>query len=372
MPNFAYGQNYDLLPLVQAEWLSRGLKGRRLLELFPLAFYDTSLVEWEQLDAAFGIMSLRGLGGLPPAVPFPGFRKFAMEPGYYGEHSRLDYEQLTKMREPGTRGDVADFDTLSNTAIQQLTERALNRMEDVVAKLLTTGQFYVANQGGGLTHADTIANYRVTIPTTPWSTSGSAAPITDIMNAKANLQQGTTTSFGPKSTFLCNSYTFNDIVQSAQFQNGYKLQFGQTPLSDADVNKLMQAIQGPQIEVYDGGYFANPGTATGRPSGWTFFLPRGFGVWVGSRPDGQQVGEFILTRNPDAFTPDTEAPDFATRNPDLDAPAWIDGLYTRYYEHTMEPPTYRRWDVGFNGGPALLYRTGTSGFFYSASQPVTA
>lgn len=369
MPAFPINQNYDLLPLVQAEYLSRGMDGKRLIKLFPLAYRDTSLVEWEQLDSVFGAMQLRGVGGVPGSVQLLGYKQYKMQPGSYGNFIKLDYEQLMKMRQPGTKGDVVDEQWLANQSIMELTEQALNRMEWIVAQWLSTGQFYLASPGGGNTHTDSITNYTTILPSTNWANTAASTPIDDLQNAKARLQKGTSSQFDKKSTFVVNSFTMNDFLQSAQLRNIIKLQYGETPVSLDLANKILNSLELPSIEVYDGGYFQTPGTATSDATNWTYFLPRGYGIWLGHRPDGAQIGEFILTRNPDAMKPRGAATDFRTRNPELEAPDWIDGLYTRFFVNTNEPPTYWRTDCGFNGGPALFYRTGSAGFFYSAVQP---
>ena len=121
--------------------------------------------------------------------------------------------------------------------------------------------------------------------------------------------------------------------------------------------------------MYDGGYFATPGTATANAAGFTFFLPRGRAVWMGTRPKGQRVGEFVLTRNVNAQPPEGAAVDFLERNPDLGSADWLQGVYTKVVVRTDETPVYYRLDHGYNGGPALYYSTAVNGLYYAAAQP---
>lgn len=370
MPSYVYPQSFDLY-LLQAELLPGYMEGRKLIDLMPFRYEDAALITWEQPDNFHGTMQLRGEGGKPSVIQQTGLKTYSMKPGMYGETIVLGEEQLTEMREPGTKGDVIDLNYLTTTRIQYLTERGLNQVENTLATLFTTGQFVNRSADGAVTHADRIANFNSFVPGTNWASGAvpntAATPIQDMRGFKQQAQKGTSSRYGKDSKLLMNTSTFNDMLGTDEVQKVLKLDYGQTPMGMDGLNTILNNNDLPSIEIYDGGYYATAATATANATGWTYFLPRGNAIWLGTRPRGQRIGEFVLTRNMNGVPPEGAAPDYRVKNSDL-AGELLRGTYTKVVVKSDEVPVYYRLDHGFNGGPALYYSTAVSSINYTATQ----
>jgi hypothetical protein len=94
---------------------------------------------------------------------------------------------------------------------------------------------------------------------------------------------------------LMSRPTVNLILknQNANDLNGRRLTYGQTVNSVDDLNDLLLSNDLPRVKVYDAGYYADP---PGSAPSFSRFITNGVIVMVGVRDDGEQLGEYRLTR----------------------------------------------------------------------------
>lgn len=100
---YVFPTNYELnfiLPALQAR-LSEGRVG---LQIMPVRDVFAATVEWEQKDNFRGLQQLRGLEGSPTYVKKVGARRYAYDPGVYGEYTTINETELTKRA-----GAIADI-----------------------------------------------------------------------------------------------------------------------------------------------------------------------------------------------------------------------------------------------------------------------
>ena len=130
--------------------------------------------------------------------------------------------------------------------------------------------------------------------------------------------------------YLLNNTNANDL-------GGKRLEVGSTINTLEDLNqKILVANNLPQLVEYNKTYQTGPRDRTT----YTMFIPDGFLIWVGDRPNGQRLGEFIGTRNINSANESD------------------DGIYSKVIDKgEVEVPRQIEVHHGFNGGIAIYYPT---------------
>jgi hypothetical protein len=214
-----------------------------------------------------------------------------------------------------------------------LLQRELDRIEQIIWALLSTGTFAVSQPGGSVIHTD-IYNPQ-TYDGSSWADPDGGTPLADLRSAKL-LARGHSVSFGASSKLYINAATANNILSNQNPADlGGRLSVsisGYRPLTNslADVNTFLMGQDLPQFVIYDQGYPDDDGN-------WTLYIPNGKAILVGQRQGGAQIGSYRLVRN--------------ANNPDL-AP----GSYSKVVD-TGEDKVPRTIEVhrGHNGGPTLTW-----------------
>lgn len=318
---------------IEQDLMPRLEEGRVGLQLFPRVTKDASKVMWEQRDNFIGLQQIRGLNGQPPSVKKTGMKRFDMRPGFYGEFELIDEEDLTERRQLGEFGLPVTIDDLVGVAQTKLLQRELDRCELIIWTLLVTGTFSVSSSSGIL-HTDTFPIKTFTTSTTWLSNLTTAVPLQDIRTVQLN-QRGQSARYDSSAKMYMNLKTANGLLNNsnaADIGAKFRLQYGRTIENLGDINTILKSNDLPEIIVYDQGYYPEPAG-----SAFTTFIPDSKVVVVGTRPMGQTVGEYQMTRN--------------ANNPDLGP-----GAYTIVIDRVdMKIPRTIEVHRGHNGGPAIYY-----------------
>lgn len=331
---FVYPQSKEVREIGPVK-VARMAQDRVGFKIMPMNEVNAGRVEWVQKDNFSGLQQLRGLDGAPSHVKRRGRNRYSYEPGVYGEFETITETELTN-RAGGVTADVPiDVSDLVLEADEQLMQRELDRQEQVIWTLVVTGTFSVTAPGGGLVFTDTFAIQ--TYAGTNWTTLSSATPFVDF-RAACTLGAGKGVRFNASATAYMNQITANYMLNNTNANDigGKRNGLGANFLTVADFNKWALSNDLPQIEVYDEGYYDDTNT-------FQKFIADRKVVIVGSRVDGETVGEYQLTRN--------------AQNPGM-AP----GSYVFIKDKTGNGPDGQKQvpatiDVhrGHNGGPAIFF-----------------
>jgi hypothetical protein len=278
------------LDLIEQVYLPRLEENRPVFTFFPKRSVDFHILKWEQRDNYLGLAQIRGLNGEPPKVKRIGHKQYQMAPGVYGEHISIDELEMTSRRAIGTFGDVVSLDDLVTEAQEQLLQRELDRIESIIWTLLATGTFSVSGPTGAPVQTDTYSIQTLTAGVT-WATVATATPIANFRAAQL-LSRGYGVNFGAGSTAWMNRATANSLFgnTNAADLGGKKSQYGGSITGPDDINRILMAEDLPSVAVYDEGYLDDSGT-------FQLFVPNNRVVLIGKRPNQQNVGEYLFTRN---------------------------------------------------------------------------
>lgn len=344
-----------------------------LLEALPIVHEKEDMLVWDQYENGYGLLSLRGLGGQPDVTTAPGIRRYAVSPGYYGERAVLEETEMTKSREPGTPNLPADPGERIAVMTQYQAEKSVNRIRKITADFLRTGKFTNTNANGRIVHTDQIENYQtVAIATTSltktglttgpaWTDAANAKPITDLQAIKLELEFGTSSEFGPNSVIVCNPDVIYYMFTTAQVQTIYKDKYGATMNTPEQLDQLLQGFGLPKLVPYKKGYYPTLADAVARTN-FTRILPSKSMVWLGTRPKGQKLGKFVLTRNLGVDPPAgvKGSPYQVSTNAKYQ---WAEGIYV-LLEYYPKMPFRYELDVALSGGPVVHYGSASAGLSF--------
>jgi hypothetical protein len=288
MPTFLYPTNRELQTIGPAK-VARLSAERVGFQIMPMRNVMAGTVEWVQQDNYFGLQQLRGLDGAPTHVKRVGAKTYVYEPGIYGEFQVLTETELTR-RAGSVAGDVAiDVGDLVLAAQDQLMGRELDRIEQIIWTLLTTGTFSVLLPSGGTGFTATFS--LATYDATTWATVATATPLKDFRLMRiANAGAGA--NFGAGATAYMNSTTAANMLgnTNAADLGGRRVEGGNTVQSTSQMNAILAGNDSPRIVEYDEGYYNDSNS-------FTRYIPDNKVVVVGRRPAGQRIGEYVMTRN---------------------------------------------------------------------------
>lgn len=333
---YVYPNNYELSAIAPA-LIARMSATRVGFEIMPMRDVNAGLVEWDQMDNYNGLQQLRGLDGPPSSVKLVGSKRYAYNPGVYGEFSTVGETELTTRA--GAIADITHVPIPVGDLVRgrqdQLILRELDRIESIIWTLLTTGTFSISSPSGVVfTDTFTLQTYSAAVA---WATSATATPFVDF-RAIALLGRGKGASFGAGATAYMNRSTANTLLGNTNTSDlfGKRINFGNTILSVGDINKILLDQDCPQISIYDEGYYDSNNV-------FQLFIPTSKVVIVGKRAQGQRIGEYVKTLN--AVNPG-RAP----------------GSYSFVNDFTGEAPSGVRRvppslevHQGHNGGPVIYY-----------------
>jgi hypothetical protein len=333
MATFVYPTSAELRRIEQDK-LPNLIAQRPIFSIMPIETADSHILMWEQEDNFIGLQQIRGLNGQPGRVQKTGAKRFIMQPGVYGEFTTIDELELTERRQWGTFNQPVSIDDLIMREQDRLLGRRLDRQEQIGWTLLTTGTFSIAGPDGLVYQTDTFALQ--TSSGSAWGTPATGTPLGDL-RAVQLLSRGHSVNFGPEARAIMNRVTWNKLIANTNAADlGGKKGVGlQSITSVGDVNRILGGEGLPQLEIFDGGYLAEPSGT------FTPFIPDNKTVIVGRRTDGGRIGEYRMTRN--------------AQNPGLGP-----GPYTEVIDRgeagsgRQVPRTIEVHD-GHNGGPVMYF-----------------
>jgi len=325
-------------------YLPRAMSSRELLKLFPLVKVDETELIYERRQVETGLQSARGLGGPTQQVLKPGIDQYKVSPGYYGDFYPITEQDLTNLREAGKWDNFDNYDGQAARGTQHLTRRFLDRCEYSIGQIITTGG-YTAQSANGIVYKQDIFNIPQYTPVTLFSDLANSQPLNYIRDLIPQLELGRSVSF-QKGFILCSRPTANLIIknQNPADLNGRRLQYGQTINNVDGLNEILASNDLPPLRVYDKGYYADPpgspfDPTPYQPGPFNRFIPNGTLVLVGVREDGEQLGEYRLTR--------------AAQN-ERSAP----GEWYQVDDRRNHDPCQVILRAGHNGGPVPYYLEG--------------
>jgi hypothetical protein len=329
MQDFLIPTALDLSAIAQ-DLIPDMTENRVAFQLLPLDVRNAAVIRWEQLDNFIGLQQVRGIGGQPTRVKKTGAHTFQMDPGYYGEYEDLDEQELTTRRALGqyTNGPV-DLSDLVAEKQMKLLQRQYDRIELTIWSLLAQGVFSVADPiSGRILHTDQFPIQSFTAGTA-WGTSLTAGPLADL-SAIQLLQRGHSVNLGAQATAYVNRGTFNQMRTNTNPADLYGRRVAGLATANnlGAINEILTNDDLPAIQIYDGGYLDDNGV-------FQLFIPNNRCIVVGQRPAGQNVGNYVMTRN-------------------VNTPDMSPGQYS-FVADNEKPPRSIQVHQGHNGGPVVYY-----------------
>jgi hypothetical protein len=299
-----------------------------IFDHFPIVNVDSHVLSWEQRDNYKGLQAVRGLNGQPKRVNFVGGNRYTIEPGAYGEFATVDELELTTRRQWGSYNAPINIDDLVADRQDYLLNRRINLLRSILWTLVSTGTFTVADELGKTKYAGTFSIQTYTAGVS-WGTSATATPLANF-RAIQLLSAGYSVNFGSQATAYMNRVTFNKLVANTNTSDiaGRRTSGLQSVLNQSEINSVLLGEDLPQVVIMDDGYYNESGT-------WTRFIATDKVVIIGSRPAGQPVGDYAMTRN--------------ANNPGMQP-----GPYMKVVEKE-EPPALIKVHDGHNGGPRIYF-----------------
>lgn len=327
MVDFVYPSGTALQRVAQ-ELLPRLEAARPVFDFFPIRNVDDFILQWEQADNYIGLQQVRGLNGDPSRVKPTGGKRFLMEPGVYGEFALIDERQMLTRRQYGTFQGPIDITDLVLEKQNQLLVRRLDRIEYIAWTLLAAGTFAVAD-GTSVLHTDAYTTQTFNA-NTGWGTAASSTPLSDMREVQLK-SRGYSVSFGPSAKAYMNQVTFNKVLSNTNANDlGGRRVMGLQTVNGPDALNVVLSAEGlPSFSIYDQGYYDDNGT-------FQQFIADDVVIVIGSRRDGDPVGEYRMVRN--------------VNNPDMGP-----GAYMKTIDRQQRVPRQVEVHDGHNGGPVLFH-----------------
>ncbi len=293
LAQFLYAENAELRVAAREKLPVTTLDNPIIQLVAPIDRIEAASVIWEVKDDIRGLMEARMLNSEFPTIQRTGLKQFQMNPSYYGESIVITEDRLTLGRRVGTHGDAIDLTSIQADDQDQLLNRAIDRITNVISEFARTGKYYVFQGGQSiLAQQFTIQNFASTIPV---STVATATPLADIRKLQTDYGRGNSASFGANAKILLNRVTMNTILANTNGNdlgkfmalNGTPSAF---PLTDVELNKYLTSQGLPEFVVWDGAYLDDNGVVQ-------MHIPDGKAIVIGVRPDGATPMRYTFTRN---------------------------------------------------------------------------
>lgn len=348
---------------------------------FPLADRDTWLVKWDQRESPYGLLPQSQLDAAPELMTATGDRIYEVEPGVYRGYTEINESELTKARQEGTLADPINIPDRLGRIMLDLGEMTVNRIRKIYADLGING--YFNNQSvNGVQHTYKINGYS-RISMSAWAGSPTTAtPIDDLRVAASTLNRGTSTRFGSKSQLLMTDEAITTLLATTQVRSTFKSAYGasflaafdhaqksgaQPPINgDQSLNKLFVGMGLPEIVPWNYGYYPLLSDSRNRTkANYSKFLGSTTAVWLGKRPNGQQLGQFTFARHA-GHVQTGEKVEFDVQS--VKSPRSImeygKNIYVRVHIRNEMPHGYK-FELGFNATPEVWYEDAMAAVYWA-------
>lgn len=273
-------------------YLPRSLESRLGFDLFPLTERNEQDLILERNGVRRGLQWARGEDGPTGPARLPGLDTFRVSPGYYGDHHTIREGDLLRLRPLGEWTNFQEEPETVNKATEYLVERFRDRAEKNIWDLLLTGKFEATNIGGVVLHRDMYLIDNANTPSVLFNVPATAFPIRYLRELIPAKQLGKSIRFS-KGRIIMNANTFNTIFANTNPDDlgGRRGEYGATINTAEAANEILLGQGLPKIEIYDEGYYPDPAGAA-----FVRFIPDGKILLVGTRTDGEPLGEYRMTR----------------------------------------------------------------------------
>jgi hypothetical protein len=272
--------------------IPRAMEDRLGLKIFPLGTVNETKLIYERLDLWRGLQYARGVGGTFGRLKRPNVSQLQVDPGHYGDIYQITEADLESLRQIGS---WTEFDTQGDhtkRATTWLTERFLDRVEKNIWDICLTGTFEAATEGGTPLMTP-VFEIDAATPPTLFNNLSASTPRRWLHEQIIRLNQRGFAVDYSKAIFACNSNTAKMILDNTNAADigGRRLAPSVTVNSLEEVNSILLSNGIPKITCYDGVWYPE---GTGGPN---LFIPDGKMVLAGRRKDGEQIGQYRLTKS---------------------------------------------------------------------------
>lgn len=334
MPTFAMQAAVQIRKL-QKVYIGRDVSKRLGLKLMPFNTQDVTELIYEREDVNRGIQNARGSGNPAGAVVRPDISEKRFTPGHYGDTYVIDESELENRREVGTWTEFEKQGALSDKIARLFTDRYLDRVEKNIFDILCTGKFEArtpSRGGTGPVVVRSIHNIPQYTPANLFSNLTTSTPIQYFRSLMPQLQLGVSVDFR-QGWAIANRNTINTILnnQNSTDISSRRTNSGDTVNDLSSLNAILASNDIFNLTEYHKGYFPE---GNGNPM--VTFIPDGKIILVGTREDGEPIGDYVLTRNAHNAN---SAP----------------GEHFMVNDYRTKTPPHIEMTAGHNGGPVPLY-----------------
>jgi hypothetical protein len=325
---YTFASNLELM-MIERTLLPTLTRDNPIFDIFPDKNLESFLLSWEQYDNYTGMMSPRGLDGRPSSVNPVGTKRYAMEPGVYGEFMTISEREILTSRQPGTLADVVDVTGLQTQRANQLLHRQIVRQTYLGWQLLVNGYFLATDPYGVLMHAASYTQ-RIYTAAVGWGTVATATPLKDFRAVRL-LARGYSINLGRGSKAYANATTVSNLLNNTNASDlgGKRVEAGNT-VNDLDsINRIFLANDCPQIVEQDKFWVDDTGTVQ-------LDIPDNTVIVRGLRLDLAPLGNWCNCRN-------------------IENPGYAPGPYLRTFTNPYVVPGTPEVHRGVNGGLSLYY-----------------
>lgn len=290
MINYEYPTSSEL-KVINAEKIPNLTRERPTFQIFKTTESNTVILEWEQRDNWRGMQQLRGLDGAPSYVKMVGYKRYRATPAYYGEYMTLNEEMLTMRAAATPDGTPVNIDDLVAERQDYLNERERNVLEYIHWKAILDGAITFIGPTGAYYHDEFD---RQTATFSDWSNLTTATPLLDFINLKL-LGRGKSVTFGTGALYFMNTQMVSYLLRNNNpadlgGQFAYS-QGGTKPVKTLpEINTMLNSFGLGTIVEYDETYETDTGVVTN-------WLPNDKVAIIGRRTNGDELGEYRMTRN---------------------------------------------------------------------------
>lgn len=304
-----------------------------VFKFMPITTTELSRVDWVIEDDVSGLQGASIFEGESEYVERIGDTHYQVEPGVFRDKADIKETELTQLRDLTDRMVLQTVEEISARKQNQLQVRQNNRILYDLWNLLVNGTVTITNFRDQIVSKLQYTRNLTTVGT-PWTTVATATPLKDLRAILNGIEdEGTSSSFNEGALAFANGTTLSYLMNNANTADvGGKLRGGGNNIVTLDeMNEIFVSDDLPKFVKYSKGY--RPTKAT-----FTKFIPNGYIVIFGSRPSGQKIGSYTMTRN--AVQGEGQS-----------------GSYFLMKDHTDQVPPHIDFYQGHNGCPVINYPT---------------
>ncbi len=313
-----------------------------ITEVLPTAYVANTKIIIRRPDIIRGRQKYRGLSSEPPVngTRFNKYGKYCeFMPGYWGETDKITEGELAMTAEPPTGSEQCFGKPLNGKKeigrIQfRQTVRMLQRMESNVWDTLRTGRYIALDENGNVVVEENF-NIRFVRATVPWTSLTDSAPLALLRGLPEKFRNTSAKFRGRAVKYYMNNTTVNYLLANRNPNDIGKgnLSACCNTINLEWINAQLDSQGLGMIVIYDNVW-------TDDNDGVHLYIPDGWVIVVGTRPDATRPGNYFLT---------------LVLNDSLEVGS-EKGIW--YYLHDSRGEKVTREitvGTGHNGGPILAY-----------------